>query len=214
MSQLSPCVCMSVELLDQSGHSGFMPKSHHSGELPLSPRAKAEYLPRSGNWSEVQKLVAELGFPVVLKPLKGTGGLDVIRATCWREVEGAVQSIFGREYGLAVSPYKRIVDEYRCICLDGSVELVYRKASPRGACPGACCTALVLETPEGLVGQLRFLANGLGAHIWAEACGGQAARTSTSVVNSWSFLGVFLTWDWLSCRDIQGWVVFSLCSAA
>jgi len=34
---------------------------------------------------------------------------------------------FGIEYGLAVSPYKKIVDEYRCVCLDGKVELVYRK---------------------------------------------------------------------------------------
>lgn len=87
----------------------------------------AEYVPRAGGWAAIQKLVGELGFPVVLKPLKGTGGLDVIKATCWREVEAAVQHIFNHDYGLAVSPYKRIIDEYRCFCLDGEVELIYRK---------------------------------------------------------------------------------------
>ncbi|CAE7853775.1 unnamed protein product [Symbiodinium microadriaticum] len=66
---------------------------------------------------QVQEAVNKYGFPVVVKPLKGTGGLDVIKATCWREVEAAVQHIFSREYGLAVSPYKRVIDEYRCVCL-------------------------------------------------------------------------------------------------
>jgi len=100
---------------------------NHSVFLNPAHEMTAEYLPRSGCWAEIQKLVGELGFPVVLKPLKGTGGLDVIKATCWREVEAAVQHIFSHEYGLAVSPYKRIVDEYRCFCLDEKVELIYRK---------------------------------------------------------------------------------------
>ena len=41
-------------------------------------------------------MVRKYGFPVVLKPLKGTGGLDVMKAKCWREVEAAVQHIFAR----------------------------------------------------------------------------------------------------------------------
>lgn len=104
-----------------------VPNIPHSVFLSPSNEFTAEYVPRTGIWSDIQKLVADLGFPIVVKPLKGTGGLDVTRATCWREVEAAVQHIFGREYGLAISPYKRIVDEYRCFVLDGKVELVYRK---------------------------------------------------------------------------------------
>jgi len=84
-------------------------------------------VPKSGMWAGMQDVVSKFGFPVGVKPLTGTGGLDVIKATCWREAEAAVQHIFSREYGLAVSPYKKVVDEYRCICLDASVELVYRK---------------------------------------------------------------------------------------
>jgi len=110
-------------VLDSHG----VPNIHHSVFLSPSNPFTAGYVPKSGMWSGVQELVSKYGFPVVLKPLKGTGGLDVIKATCWREVEAAVQLIFSREYGLAVSPYKRVVDEFRCICLDNKVELVYRK---------------------------------------------------------------------------------------
>lgn len=108
------------------GHHGI-PNIQHSVFLNPGNEFTAEYIPKAGVWSDIQKLVAETGLPVVVKPLKGTGGLDVTKATCWREVEGAVQHIFGREYGLAISPYKKIKDEYRCICLDGKVELTYRK---------------------------------------------------------------------------------------
>lgn len=104
-----------------------VPNIKHSVFLSPANEFTAEYIPRDGTWVQIQKLVSELGFPVVLKPLKGTGGLDVIKATCWREAEAAVQHIFSREYGLAVSPYKRIIDEYRCVCLDGEVALLYRK---------------------------------------------------------------------------------------
>ncbi|CAE7948532.1 unnamed protein product, partial [Symbiodinium sp. KB8] len=88
----------------------------HQVFLSPSNPFTANYLPRSGMWAPVQEAVNKYGFPVVVKPLKGTGGLDVIKATCWREVEAAVQHIFSREYGLAVSPYKRVIDEYRCVC--------------------------------------------------------------------------------------------------
>ncbi|CAK0796978.1 unnamed protein product [Prorocentrum cordatum] len=73
------------------------------------------------------------------------GGLDVVKATNWREVESAVQHmIFSREYGLAVSPYKRIIDEFRCICLDGSVELVYRKLRASVAGDGESSVAVLV----------------------------------------------------------------------
>jgi len=104
-----------------------IPNINHTVFLNPGNEFTAEYIPKAGIWADVQKLVAETGFPVVVKPLKGTGGLDVIKAKCWRDLEGAVQSIFSREYGMAVSPYKKILDEYRCICLDGKVQVAYRK---------------------------------------------------------------------------------------
>mmetsp|Transcript_7166 Transcript_7166/g.19911 ORF Transcript_7166/g.19911 Transcript_7166/m.19911 type:complete len:331 (-) Transcript_7166:55-1047(-) len=114
------------------GHG--VPNIPHSVFLSPSNPFTAEYVPRTGIWAEIQALVGHLGFPVVLKPLKGTGGLGVMKATCWKEVEAAVQHLYSRDYGIAVSPYKRIIDEYRCVCLDGVMELVYRKV--RSCVPG------------------------------------------------------------------------------
>lgn len=104
-----------------------VPNITHTVFLSPAHKMTAEYVPKAGMWTSLQKLVQELGFPVVLKPLKGTGGMGVTKAATWREAEAAVQHLFEREYGLAVSPYKHIVDEYRCFCLDGKVEFVYRK---------------------------------------------------------------------------------------
>lgn len=104
-----------------------VPNIPHSVFLSPGNQYTAAYVGKKGVWTEIQALVSSLGFPVVVKPLKGTGGLDVMKATCWTEVEAAVQHIFGREYGLAVSPYKRVKDEYRCVCLDTDVAIVYRK---------------------------------------------------------------------------------------
>jgi glutathione synthase/RimK-type ligase-like ATP-grasp enzyme len=99
---------------------------HHVFLSPSNPFT-ADYLPRKGNTESLWQLVETLGWPVVVKPLKGSGGAGVVKATCWRELEAAVQVTFGIEYGLAVSPYKKILDEYRCVCLDGKVEFTYRK---------------------------------------------------------------------------------------
>ncbi|CAE7197895.1 unnamed protein product [Symbiodinium sp. CCMP2456] len=59
----------------------------HQVFLSPSNPFTANYLPRSGMWAPVQEAVNKYGFPVVVK-----------------------------EYGLAVSPYKRVIDEYRCVC--------------------------------------------------------------------------------------------------
>lgn len=104
-----------------------VPNINHAVFLSPAHVMTADYVPKSGVWTGIQKSVAELGFPVVLKPLKGTGGMGVTKCACPREVEAAVQHLFEAEYGLAVSPYKAIVDEYRCFYLDGKVEFIYRK---------------------------------------------------------------------------------------
>lgn len=102
------------------------------------------YVPTGGNWVAIRALIDDIGFPVVIKPLKGSGGINVVRASCWREVEGAVQSIFGQDYGIAVSPYKNIVNEYRCFCIRGRVPLVYRKVRPHVIGDGALSVAALV----------------------------------------------------------------------
>ncbi|KAF4746294.1 hypothetical protein FOZ62_030124, partial [Perkinsus olseni] len=64
---------------------------------------------------------------LVLKPLKGTGGNDVMVAHNVREVEAGVMAIFSREYGLAVSPFLDIINEYRVVCTHRKPQLMYSK---------------------------------------------------------------------------------------
>mmetsp|Transcript_89260 Transcript_89260/g.171165 ORF Transcript_89260/g.171165 Transcript_89260/m.171165 type:complete len:345 (+) Transcript_89260:102-1136(+) len=122
-----------VEICKEKAATSLVLASHGIANIPhsvfLSPGNEftAPYVKEKGNWADMRALIEKLGLPVVLKPLKGTGGFNVVKAKCWREVEGAVQHLFSAEYGLAICPYKEIVDEYRCIYLDGKVEFVYRK---------------------------------------------------------------------------------------
>lgn len=86
------------------------------------------YVPTTGNHARLRALVEEFGgFPIVLKPLKGTGGIGVMKAVNWRDVEGALQQLFNQDHGVAVCPYKEIIDEYRCFVVDGAVMFTYRK---------------------------------------------------------------------------------------
>eukprot|EP00434_Breviolum_minutum_P032981 symbB.v1.2.029177.t1/scaffold3166.1/size62104/4 len=132
---------------------------HHVFLSPANPFT-AKYVAKSGIWEPVQEVVKKYGFPVVIKPLKGTGGMDVMKATCWREAEAAVQHIFSREYGLAVSPYKRVVDEYRCICIGDEVQLTYRKVRSSVVGDGEKSVGALLAerlqkaTPQEMVGML------------------------------------------------------------
>lgn len=121
---------------------------HHVFLNPSAALA-ADYVPKHGNWDAIRKLIDELGFPVVLKPLKGTGGLGVVKARCWRDVEGAVQNIFTKDYGLAISPYKKIIDEYRCFCIYGVVEFIYRKVRSEVTGDGTSTVSALIQRRIG-----------------------------------------------------------------
>lgn len=104
--------------------------AHIRHEVLLHPARPltADYVPRTGNHARLRALVDEFGgFPIVLKPLKGTGGIGVMKANCWRDAEGAMQQLFNQDYGVAVCPFKDIIDEYRCFVVDGDVPFIYRK---------------------------------------------------------------------------------------
>lgn len=122
-----------IEICREKAATSLVLESHGVPNIPhkvfLSPTSPMtrDYVPRAGIWQGIQACVEEWGLPIVLKSLKGTGGINVYKATCMREVEAAVHQIHSAEYGLAVSPYKRIIDEYRCVLLDGVPELIYRK---------------------------------------------------------------------------------------
>lgn len=159
-----------VEICKEKAATSLVLAQHAVPNLPhsvfLSPghEMTGPYVKSVGNWRAIQALVETLGLPVVLKPLKGTGGIGVVKAGSWKEVEAAVQSLFAGDYGIAVSPYKEIVDEYRCICLDGNVELVYRKVRSHVLGDGVSSVATLLARhmstagPEDAVGYAKAAA--------------------------------------------------------
>jgi len=125
-----------VEICKEKSATSLILSSHgiphviHEVFLNPAHPSTCDFVPKGGNWKTIQTLVQTWGFPVVLKPLKGSGGLGVTRCSCMREVEAAVQQTFDKDYGLAICPYKKVIDEYRCFHLDGVVELMYRKVRP------------------------------------------------------------------------------------
>ena len=78
----------------------------------------------------IRSYAESCGFPLVVKPLKGTGGNLVCRATNMRELEAAVLKVWQVDYGVAVSPFAEISDEIRVVVLLGEARLVYRKRRP------------------------------------------------------------------------------------
>eukprot|EP00756_Hemistasia_phaeocysticola_P057120 Hpha_TRINITY_DN33753_c0_g1::TRINITY_DN33753_c0_g1_i1::g.25031::m.25031 len=102
----------------------------HEVFLTPSRELSADYVPTSGNWKRIEEYAQKYKHQLVIKPLKGTGGLGVVRTKNQRDVEAAVQEIFQTEYGLCLSPFKVITEEYRCIVVDGESRIVYRKVRP------------------------------------------------------------------------------------
>ena len=86
-----------------------------------------DYISPSGSIGAVLEYAKSHGNLVVLKPLKGTGGNDVYRASTPKEIECAVLNIWRKDYGLAVSPYIVIVREIRVVVLHGEARLTYSK---------------------------------------------------------------------------------------
>ena len=100
---------------------------HH--ELFLNPASKLAggYTSIQGVFGEIRKFSEIHGNSIVVKPLKGTGGVDVFRCRSLKEVEAAVLAIFEREYGVALCPFYQLGVEYRLVCLDGQVRIAYKK---------------------------------------------------------------------------------------
>jgi glutathione synthase/RimK-type ligase-like ATP-grasp enzyme len=63
----------------------------------------------------------------VVKPNNGTGGDLVFKVSTINELNKAINLIFSRFDALAISPYYKIVQEYRLIVLNNEVQLLYLK---------------------------------------------------------------------------------------
>jgi glutathione synthase/RimK-type ligase-like ATP-grasp enzyme len=76
---------------------------------------------------EVQRVTDLFPFPVVVKPHRGNGGRDVIRADSEDALVAALIDLRARHQALAVSPWLDIQHEYRVIALDNHVQLIFEK---------------------------------------------------------------------------------------
>lgn len=83
----------------------------------------------AGNYQVLSELLKRWGH-LVCKDNQGTGGDLVFQATNQKELECAAAKIFATAPSMAVSPYRQIEEEIRCIMLEGEVVLAFRKLRP------------------------------------------------------------------------------------
>lgn len=72
-------------------------------------------------------IVAAMSLPVVIKPVRSSGGVDVLRARTPEELEHALTVTAAKYPCVALSPWISATYEYRVVLVDGSAELVFRK---------------------------------------------------------------------------------------
>ena len=77
--------------------------------------------------SATMLIVAAMSLPVVVKPVRSSGGVDVLRARTPEELENALTVTAAKYPCVALSPWISATYEYRVVSVDGSAELVFRK---------------------------------------------------------------------------------------
>jgi glutathione synthase/RimK-type ligase-like ATP-grasp enzyme len=97
--------------------------------LFLGPKRSA-YVPTSGSWEAMLRLLGEHPQGIVVKPNEGTSGECVFVVTTKPCLERAVTRIFSEYPSLAISPYVEIADEVRVVLLDHVPVVVYSKNRP------------------------------------------------------------------------------------
>jgi glutathione synthase/RimK-type ligase-like ATP-grasp enzyme len=97
--------------------------------LFFGPKLNA-YIPPSGSWQAMLRLVDQHPEGIVVKPNEGTAGDAVFRVTTKPKLELAVNRIFAAYPSLAISPYVNIEDEVRVVLIDDLPAVVYGKRRP------------------------------------------------------------------------------------
>jgi glutathione synthase/RimK-type ligase-like ATP-grasp enzyme len=75
----------------------------------------------------IDRALAKVHCPVVVKPAEEAGGLDVHRAETIEEARSLIDRLARCYSALAVSPFETILSEHRVIMLDGIPQLFYEK---------------------------------------------------------------------------------------
>jgi len=89
------------------------------------------YIDKQGNWRQIMDYANEVGYPLVCKTAKGTGGNNVFKVSNPVLLEDTVHKLFAEHRAICLSPFYQIQNEYRVIVLAGEAMLVYSKQIPR-----------------------------------------------------------------------------------
>ncbi len=95
----------------------------------IKPRLR-DYMTDNLNWSRMVNYFNENNNNIICKPVRGTGGMDIIKINNLEQLEQAVNYLFSKHMGICFSPFIEIENEYRVFILDNQVELIYRKIIP------------------------------------------------------------------------------------
>ncbi len=89
-----------------------------------------KYIDQQGNWQKILACAEQLGYPLICKTAKGTGGNNVFKINSIVILEDVIHKLFAKYQAICLSPFYAIKNEYRIIVLDGEVMLVYSKQIP------------------------------------------------------------------------------------
>ncbi len=124
----------SASLCDDKGALSEVLEQNGVAHIPhmffLSP-ADRHYVGGQGDEKDMLALLRQYGSDAVIKPNFGTGGYDVCRVRSEEELRRESAEIFKSSSALAMSPYVEILQEYRAVMLDGTLELLFEKKRPQ-----------------------------------------------------------------------------------
>ena len=86
--------------------------------------------PSQSLWATALDFINKHSFPVVCKPVKGSGGVGVELVKSVEELDSVIRNLSKGKADVAISKYKRIIYEYRLIMLDNEPEVIFRKVPP------------------------------------------------------------------------------------
>jgi glutathione synthase/RimK-type ligase-like ATP-grasp enzyme len=118
-------------------HAGVPVVEHRLFHAPTM----SEYVPLTGNWSEMLRYLERNRGVIVCKPNEGTGGTDVFRVSSAVELEAAVNRIFQKQRSLCLSPLFDAVRELRFVIVDEQCYVAYEKVRPYVEGDGVATTA-------------------------------------------------------------------------
>ena len=95
-------------------------------KLMYDKKKVTEYESDFKSLKEIKKYLKE-NKKLVVKDTLGSGGKDVYLVQNISQVKRALKKVFRLNYTAVISPFIEIDSEYRVICLDGVVEVIFEK---------------------------------------------------------------------------------------